>query len=153
MADSTQMLLGGVAVALLVGLPVLFILLFDLIAGRRESHFARWRRQMHMSREHRRAIKQMRKQHGIPLEQLARDLRRLRGVVGKDAHRSAAHQLGNRLAYDNVLVQVCTMLEIEHNLNDATGGMERDIERFRVEAELERAGVILSDKPGYDQAA
>ena len=30
--------------------------------------------------------------------------------------------------------------------------MERDIERFRVEAELERAGVVLSDRR-YGQAA
>ena len=50
-------------------------------------------------------------------------------------------------------MQVCAMLEIEHNLEDKTSGMERDIERFRVEAELERAGVTLSDRPGYNQAA
>jgi hypothetical protein len=44
------------------------------------------------------------------------------------------------------------MLEIEHELADNTVGLERDIERFRVEAELERAGVMVTDRR-YGQAA
>jgi hypothetical protein len=46
----------------------------------------------------------------------------------------------------------CQMLEIEHDLGAETAGMERDIERIRVEAELERAGVVLSER-NYGQAA
>ena len=69
-----------------------------------------------------------------------------------DAHRSAAHQMGNRLAYDRVLIQACSMLEIEHELDADSTGLDRDIERFRVEAELERAGVMLTDRR-YGQAA
>ena len=60
--------------------------------------------------------------------------------------------MGDRLAYDQVLIQACEMLEIEHDLKDETAGMERDIERLRVEAELERAGVVLSER-NYGQAA
>jgi hypothetical protein len=52
----------------------------------------------------------MRHQQGVPLEQVAANLRRLRGVLTVDAHRSAAHQMGNRLAYDQVLIQACEML-------------------------------------------
>ena len=101
---------------------------------------------------HRRAVRELRHQQGVPLEQLAADLRRLRGILGTDAHRSAAHQMGNRLAYDKLLMQVCEMLEIEHDLEADSIGFERDIERIRVEAELERAGLILSDRR-YGQAA
>ena len=38
------------------------------------------------------------------------------------------------------------MLEIEHDLAGDSIGFERDIERIRTEAELERAGLILSDR-------
>src|SRR5215203_792173 len=77
---------------------------------------------------------------------------RSRGILGNDAHRSAAHQMGNRLAYDKLLMQACGMLEIEHDLDGDSIGFERDIERIRIEAELERAGVILSDRR-FGQAA
>ena len=86
-----------------------------------------------------------------PIEQLAADLRRLRTILGSDSHKSAAHQMGNRLAYDKLLMQVCEMLEIEHELATDFVGFERDIERIRVEAELER-GLILSDRR-FGQAA
>ena len=69
-----------------------------------------------------------------------------------DAHRSAAQQMGNRLAYDQVLMQACSMLEIEHELGEDSVGMERDIERLRVEAELERVGVRVTDRR-FGQAA
>ena len=73
-------------------------------------------------------------------------------MVRGDAHRSAAHQMGNRLAYDRVLMQACEMLDIEHELAGESIGFERDIERIRIEAELERAGIIVSDRR-FGQAA
>ena len=73
-------------------------------------------------------------------------------AVGEDSHRSAAQQMGNRLAYDRLLAQACDMLEIHHDLAGEAHGMERDIERFRVEAELERAGVRVTDRR-FGQAA
>ena len=81
---------------------------------------------------------------GIPLEQLAVDLRRLRRAVATDQLRSATHQLANRVAYDQLLMQACGMLGVPHDLARTTAGPERDIERIRVEAELERAGIVLS---------
>src|SRR5215210_2045664 len=81
---------------------------------------------------------------GRPVEQLAADLRRLRVVVGTDQRRSATHQLANRVAYDQLLMQTCQMLNVPHELVKNTAGPERDVERIRVEAELERAGIVLS---------
>jgi hypothetical protein len=42
------------------------------------------------------------------------------------------------------LMQACEMLDVPHDLGKKTAGRERDIERIRVEAELERAGIVLS---------
>ncbi len=152
MVDSYQVVLGAVAVVIMVLVPIGCVLLWDLLAGRWDESLRRWRQRRFDGAEHRRAVRAMRRVRGAPLEQLAADLRRLRSAVSTDANRSAAQQLGTRLAYDQVLTQACTMLEIEHELSDDTTGLERDIERFRVEAELERAGVMVTDRR-YGQAA
>jgi hypothetical protein len=150
--DLYQVVLGGIAVAIMVLVPILGLVFYDLLAGRWDGSLGRWRERRSESAAHRQAVRELRHQQGVPIEQLAADLRRLRAIVGSDAHRSAAHQMGNRLAYDKLLRQVCEMLEIEHELDGDSIGFERDIERIRVEAELERAGVILSDRR-YGQAA
>ena len=49
-------------------------------------------------------------------------------------------------------MQACEMLDIEHELAGESIGFERDIERIRIEAELERAGIIVSDRR-FGQAA
>ena len=149
--DLYQVILGGIAVAIMVLVPILCVVVYDLLAGRWDG-VHRWRERRSSAVAHRRAVRELRHQQGVPIEQLAADLRRLRGILGTDAHRSAAHQMGNRLAYDKLLMQVCGMLEIEHDLEGDSIGFERDIERIRVEAELERAGLILSDRR-YGQAA
>jgi hypothetical protein len=150
--DLYQVVLGGIAVAIMVLGPILGLVFYDLLAGRWDGSLRRWRERRSESAAHRQAVRELRRQQGVPIEQLAADLRRLRAIVGSDAHRSAAHQMGNRLAYDKLLRQVCEMLEIEHELDGDSIGFERDIERIRVEAELERAGLILSDRR-YGQAA
>ena len=149
--DLYQVILGGIAVAIMVLVPILCVVVYDLLAGRWDG-VQRWRERRSSAVAHRRAVRELRHQQGVPIEQLAADLRRLRGILGTDAHRSAAHQMGNRLAYDKLLMQVCGMLEIEHDLEGDSIGFERDIERIRVEAELERAGLILSDRR-FGQAA
>jgi hypothetical protein len=68
----------------------------------------------------------------------------MRRTVATDQQRSATHQLADRVAYDQLLLQACEMLHIHHDLGKRTAGPERDIERIRVEAELERAGMVLS---------
>ena len=152
MVDPYQVVLGAVAVTVMVLVPVLCVLCFDLVAGRWDQTRTSWRERRAVRRAHRQAIKALRHQHGIPLEQVVADLRRLRVVVRDDAGRSAAHQIGNRLAYDRLLAQACDMLEVHHDLDGEYGGMEREIERLRVEAELERVGVRVTDRR-FGQAA
>src|SRR4029450_8566320 len=150
--DVYQVILGGIAVAVMVLVPILSVVIYDLLVGRWDGGFHRWRDRRSSTAAHRQAVRELRHQQGAPSEQLPAALRRLRAILGTDAHRSAAHQMGNRLAYDKLLMQVCEMLEIEHDLESDSIGFERDIERIRVEAELERAGLILSDRR-FGQAA
>ena len=150
MVNVYQAVLGAVSTMILV--PVGVVLLYGLLAGRWDAAISNWRGSRRQKAERRRNLRAMRRQRGVPLEQVAANLRRLRGVLTVDAHRSAVHQIGNRVAYDQVLIQASEMLQIEHDLAKHSAGMERNIERLRVEAELERAGVVLSDRR-YGQAA
>jgi hypothetical protein len=152
MVDTYQAVLGAVAVAIMVLVPIICVLAYDFLAGRWDASIGAWREERQMKRVHRANVRALRHQQGLPLEQVVADLRRLRLVVGQDARRSAAHQMGNRLAYDRLLCQACAMLEIQHDLGSESAGMERDIERLRVEAELERVGVRVSDRR-FGQAA
>jgi hypothetical protein len=152
MADPYQVVLSIVAVAIMICVPILCVVLYDLLAGRWDEPIDRLRFRWVERREHRRDLRLLRRPQGVPIEQVAANLRRLRVVVAGDAHRSAAQQMGNRLAYDRVLAQACDMLHVEHELALESSGMERDIERIRLEAELERAGVVLSHRR-FGQAA
>lgn len=152
MVDVYQVVLGAIAVSIMVLVPVGLVLLCDLLAGRWDAAISNWRESRRQKAERRRNLRAMRRQQGVPLEQVAANLRRLRGVLTVDAHRSAVHQIGNRRAYDQVLIQASEMLQIEHDLAKHSAGMERDIERLRVEAELERAGVVLSDRRDGQEA-
>jgi hypothetical protein len=152
MADAYQVVLGMVAVSIIVLVPIGFVVAYDALAGRWDKRLRGVKARFGEGVEHRRNVRALRRQQGTSLEKLATDLRRLRVAVSTDAHRSAAHQMGNRLAYDRVLMQICAMLDIEHDLDTELSGLDRDIERIRVEAELERAGVVLSDRR-YGQAA
>jgi hypothetical protein len=154
MVNVYQVVLGAIAVSTMILVPVGVVLVFlhGLLAGRWDAAISNWRGSRRQKAERRRNLRAMRRQQGVPLEQVAANLRRLRGVLTVDAHRSAVHQIGNRVAYDQVLIQASEMLQIEHDLAKRSAGMERNIERLRVEAELERAGVVLSDRR-YGQAA
>ena len=152
MVDVYQVVLGAIAVSIMMLPPVGVVLLYGLLAGRWDAAISNWRGLRREKAEWRRNLRAMRRQQGVPLEQVAANLRRLRGVLTVDEHRSAVHQIGNRVAYDQVLIQASEMLQIEHDLAKRSAGMERNIERLRVEAELERAGVVLSDRR-YGQAA
>jgi hypothetical protein len=151
MVDVYQVVLGKIALHIIILVPVGVVLLYGLLAGRWDAAITNWRESRRQKAERRRNLRAMRRQQGVPLEQVAANLRRLRGVLTVDAHRSV-HQISNRAAYDQVLIQASEMLQIEHDLAKRSAGMERDIERLRVEAELERAGVVLSDRR-YGQAA
>lgn len=84
--------------------------------------------------------------HGRPIEVIARDAHRL-------SHRfryvpdgvSFARFEARRLAYDQVLVEACHALDVEHLLEVLPPGPELDAERQRVEAVLGWAGLRLDD--------
>ncbi|MFD4191313.1 MULTISPECIES: hypothetical protein [Amycolatopsis] len=81
---------------------------------------------------------------GLPIERLAADLRRVHRCLtdlAPDApmlRRRATHQ-----AYDALLVQACAALGLPHWLDELPEGVERDIERLRVEESLRRAGLVV----------
>ncbi len=141
-----------IAVSIIVLVPIGFVVAYDALAGRWDEQLQAMKSRLGRRAERRQNLRALRRQQGAPLERLVTDLRRLRLAVSTDEHRSAAHQLGNRMAYDRVLMQICSMLDIEHELDTELTGLDREIERFRVEADLERAGVTLTDRR-YGQAA
>jgi hypothetical protein len=153
MVDPYQLILGIIALVLVVLAPIGFILAYEGLAGRFDETLSGLRQRRAERRRRKADLKALREQHGVPIEQLAADLRRLRAAVRNDQHRSAAHQMGNRLAYDRILTQVCSMLEVEHELARDLAGIDQDIERLRVEAELERAGIVVGDGRRFGQAA
>lgn len=81
---------------------------------------------------------------GRPLEQIARDARRLSGWYrscprGQSFAKFEAH----RRAYDDVLAEACAALGLVHLLSVIAPGPELDEERRRVEWALECAGLEL----------
>ena len=81
---------------------------------------------------------------GLPLERVARELRRL----GPEArrHRQGAPKAKHQsvvAAYDDLLLEACRAVEIPTTLASMPEGIERESERLRVEYELERAGVRI----------
>jgi hypothetical protein len=137
--DTKEVRLTILASAIQVGVPLIANAIHDLLAGRWDEHLGR--QSPSDPADAGQAAPHLR---GRPIEQLAADLRRLRVAVATDQRRSATHQLANRVAYDQLLMQACQMLNVPHELAKNTAGPERDIERLRVEAELERTGIVLS---------
>jgi hypothetical protein len=82
---------------------------------------------------------------GPPIERLAADLRRVhRVLVNFPEGASAAKRYGARQAYDALLVQACAAVDVRHRLDCTAEGLDRDIERLRVEEALREAGVRVS---------
>lgn len=136
--DKKEVRLTILASAILVGVPLIANAIHDLLSGRWDEHLGR------RPPSDPADVGEALDLRGRPVEQLAADLRRLRVAVATDQRHSATHQLANRVAYDQLLMQACQMLNVPHQLTNNTAGPERDIERIRVEAELERAGIVLS---------
>ncbi|MGW6931314.1 hypothetical protein ACWGE0_14730 [Lentzea sp. NPDC054927] len=79
-----------------------------------------------------------------PIERIAADLRRVRRTLASfEPGTSAVKKIAARQAYDALLVQACSALEVEHRLRLLPEGMDREIERFRVEERLRRLGLSL----------
>ncbi|MGA8209688.1 MAG: hypothetical protein WB441_10780 [Nocardioidaceae bacterium] len=81
---------------------------------------------------------------GRPIQEIARDAQRL-GQHFQDAPPTLSHARyeGLRLAYDRVLVEACDTLQIDHLLGLIPPSPERDVERRRVEAVLQRTGLPI----------
>lgn len=79
---------------------------------------------------------------GPPIEKIATDLRRLRGQRMSIALRSPVWFAAVEKAYDERIRLACQRLGIDEHL-DELGGLDREIERVRLEGELEAAGLSL----------
>ena len=81
---------------------------------------------------------------GPPIEQLAGDLRRLNRLRVGVATRSPVWFNAVQSAYDEALRVACVQLGIDQYL-DEVSGVDLEVERLRVEGELQRAGLALRD--------
>ena len=81
---------------------------------------------------------------GPPVERIAADLRRISGLrrsLPRGASRTRQQAVFR--AYDEVLGTACAALEVPHVLATLRPGMDRDLERLRVEEALRDAGLVL----------
>jgi hypothetical protein len=79
---------------------------------------------------------------GMPIERIAADLRRLRPeALLPAAGTPMARRKAIVAAYDQALLDACRALDVPTELDSVTDAFERESERLRTEAELERAGV------------
>lgn len=86
-----------------------------------------------------------------PLQQIAADLRRLGGHRLAASHRSVVWHSAVIDAYDDRLRDACRALGIAEHLADLDG-VDREIERVRVEGLLHAAGLTLpAARPGHHQ--
>jgi hypothetical protein len=81
---------------------------------------------------------------GMPIERIAADLRRIRPQAVLPASGTPmARRRAVIAAYDEALLDACRALDVPTDLDRVTDPLERESERLRTEAELERAGVHL----------
>lgn len=79
---------------------------------------------------------------GPPIEEIARDLTRLRAAVLSSAPgTSHVRRVATLAAYDDALAQACVALGLPDTLSDVPLGTDREAERLRVETVLEEAGL------------
>jgi hypothetical protein len=79
-----------------------------------------------------------------PIECIAADLRRVRRVLACfPPGTSAIKRISARQAYDELLMQACAALEVEHRLHVLPEGVDRDIERMRLEECLRNLGLSV----------
>lgn len=87
---------------------------------------------------------------GPPVQRIAADLRRLAAAVRElPRGTSRARQQGMLRAYDEVLVSGCAALDVPQVLGTLPPGLDRDLERLRVEAALRAAGLAIDPAPRH----
>jgi hypothetical protein len=81
---------------------------------------------------------------GLPIEQLAADLRRVHKLLVQCPDGTPmVRRVATRDAYDELLRQACTAVDVRHELDELPEGVERDMERLRVEEALRDAGLTI----------
>ncbi|MFD6263664.1 hypothetical protein ACFWFK_21290 [Micromonospora chalcea] len=156
--DVGQGLLLALAILAVCCLPALFALLFcaDEIIDRVACGWAEWREQRRESRTIARLdraieaealtrdidLTEFDRDGRRPLDQLATDLRRLGGHRLAAADRSVVWHGAVIEAYDERLRAACRALGIVEHLAELDG-VDREIERVRVEGLLHAAGLTL----------
>ena len=87
----------------------------------------------------------------VPLEKITTDLCRLSTAmrdVPPEASRARKH--GLLLAYDDVLGKAALALDVPQALAELPLGMDRDLERMRVESDLRDAGLQFGPRKRQD---
>ena len=87
----------------------------------------------------------------VPLEKITADLCRLSTAmrdVPPEASRARKH--GLLLAYDDVLGKAALALDVPQALAELPLGMDRDLERMRVESDLRDAGLQFGPRKRQD---
>lgn len=81
---------------------------------------------------------------GPPIEKLAADLRRVRGVlVHYEPGTPLVRRIGTLQAYDQLLIQACRAVDVEQRIDALPPGTDLEIERLRVEQHLRDAGLAI----------
>jgi hypothetical protein len=79
-----------------------------------------------------------------PIERLTADLRRVRRTLAEYPPGTPnVRRRATREAYDALLAQACSVVEVSHRLDELPDGTERELERLRVEEALRRAGLMI----------
>jgi hypothetical protein len=87
----------------------------------------------------------------MPLEKITADLCRLSTALRDvPAEASRARKHGLLLAYDDVLGKAALALDVPQALDELPLGMDRDLERMRVESDLRDAGLRFSPRKRQD---
>jgi hypothetical protein len=80
-----------------------------------------------------------------PIERLAADLRRVHRILAEfPPGTPALRRRATRQAYDALLVQACAAVDVPHRLDALAEGVDREVERLRVEEALRDAGIRVS---------
>jgi len=80
-----------------------------------------------------------------PIERVAADLRRVHQALKEfPPGTPAVRRLAARQAYDALLIQACQAVDVPHRLDALAEGVDREVERLRVEEALQDAGVRVS---------
>jgi hypothetical protein len=82
-----------------------------------------------------------------PIEKVAASLRRIdREVLALPQGTPQTRRRALQLAYDDLLAAACRALAVPYLLDRVPPGWGRDVERVRVEASLEQAGLCIRDR-------